>query len=112
MTTTNVTWQVVGLRCYPQQAGETDVVFQVEWLCTAEVSDGTKSSATQKNGVTDIPHQADQSFTPFEDLTQDQVLAWVWEQVAKASVEQMTVGEALANLAPPVIQPPLPWSQA
>jgi hypothetical protein len=36
--TNTYTWAISSMSCYPEAEGETDVVFQVNWICTA--SDG------------------------------------------------------------------------
>jgi hypothetical protein len=50
------------------------------------------------------------SFTPYADLTLDQVLGWVWangvdKNATEAAVEQQV--ETQKN--PPIVSPPLPW---
>jgi hypothetical protein len=50
-------------------------------------------------------------FTPYADLTQDQVLGWVWANgVDKDATEAAVAGQIEAQINPPVIQPPLPWA--
>jgi hypothetical protein len=51
------------------------------------------------------------AFTPYADLTQAQVLGWVWANgVDKAATEAAVEGQIEAQKNPPVVSPPLPWS--
>lgn len=101
------TWIVEYMSCYPEADGETDVVFVVGWRCNA--TDGTYA-ATQYGSV-NVPYASGDPYTPYADLTQSQVLGWVWAN----GVDQAAVEAALATgienqVNPPVVTPPLPWS--
>jgi hypothetical protein len=100
------TKSVLSLECYSQIDGETDVVFKIFWSFTGADGDITNSIPCK----TEVPYIAGQPFTPFADLTQDEVLAWVDQYTAP---EQIAYWEqAIANnIATQVntISPPLPW---
>jgi hypothetical protein len=50
------------------------------------------------------------SFTPYADLTQAQVLGWVWANgVDKDATEAAVEGQIEAQKNPPIVNPPLPW---
>ena len=82
-----MTWDVADLAYYPAHDGKNNVVFEVPWICsgTEEKDDKTYSSAAR--GTTMIAYDKDASFTAFDDLTQDQVLGWIWKTDSKADVE-------------------------
>lgn len=48
------------------------------------------------------------SFTPFEDLTQEQVIGWVKEQLDTAEIESNLAGQ-IAALKAPKTASGLPW---
>lgn len=105
--TNTYTWIVEWMSCYPQAEGETDVVFQVGWRCNA--TDGTYN-ATQYGSV-GVSYVAGDPYTPYADLTQDQVLGWVWANGVNQDETQAALDTDIANqVNPPVITPPLPWS--
>ena len=105
MTTT---WTVTAMDAYPQDAGQTDVVFNVHWTC-AGVQDEYSASIYS---TTSVP-TPEGSFTPYADLTQDQVLGWVWANGVDKDATEAAVQQQIDNLInPPVVTPPLPWSQA
>jgi hypothetical protein len=105
MTTFN--WQIEQLNCYPQAEGQMDVVFTVHWRCTG--TDGTYSGTVYSTcGVT---YEAGTPFTPYANLTQDQVLGWIWASgVDKDSAEAAVQTQIDNQINPPVVSPQLPWS--
>jgi hypothetical protein len=53
------------------------------------------------------------SFIPYQDLTLDIVLGWIWANGVDKAATEAAVQTQIDNLInPPVITPPLPWSQA
>jgi hypothetical protein len=93
--------------CYPQAEGETDVVFTVHWTCSG-VQDTYSGSVYSTCGVP-APTGA---FTPYADLTQDQVLGWIWTSgVDKDSAEAAVQAQINNLINPPVVQPALPWAK-
>ena len=106
MTITN-TWAVVQMDAYPEYEGEPDVVFTVHW--TLSGTDGTYSGSSY--GSVGITLTEGSTFTPYADLTLDQVLGWVWANgVDKDAQEASVAAQIEAQINPPVVTPPLPWS--
>jgi hypothetical protein len=108
MAITN-TWNIVAMNAYPQHEGETDVVFTVHWTLTG--TDGTYTGSVY--GSVGVTYAQGSPFTPYAQLTQDQVIGWVKEalgaeQVANYETNVATQIENQAN--PPVVTPPLPWA--
>ena len=106
---TTITWQIEQMSCYPQELGETDVVFSAAWRVNG--TDGTYN-ATVYGSQSLSPYDGKTPFTPYADLTQEQVIGWVQdamgaEQVAaiNANIEQQI--ESQVN--PTVVTPQLPW---
>jgi hypothetical protein len=110
---TTITWSIEQLSCYPQELGETDVVFSAAWRVNGvDDTSGTPLYATVYGSQGVAPYTEGQPFTPYADLTQAQVIGWVQdamgaEQVAaiNANIEQQI--ESQVN--PTVVTPPLPW---
>ena len=100
------TWSVTAMDCYAVEQGNADVVFNVHWTCAGE-QDGQTASAYS---TCQIPYAGGQ-FTPYEDLTQAEVLGWIWANGVDKDVTEETVQTMINNLInPPVVTPPLPWS--
>jgi hypothetical protein len=104
--TTEITWTVTQMDCYPEVDNETDVVFTVHWQCTG--TDGTYNGRVYSTcGVTVNP---DEPFTPYADLTQDQVLGWIWTSgVDKDATEAAVEQQIETQINPTVVSPALPW---
>jgi len=100
------TWTVTAMDCYPQAEGQTDVVFTVHWTCVG-TQDTYSSSVYSTCGV---PAPAG-TFVPYADLTQDQVLSWIWANGVDQSATEAAVQTQINNqINPPVVQPALPWA--
>lgn len=102
-------WTVTSLFVKPQAEGYSDVVYIVQWLATD--SDGTHEA--RKGGKTQVPTPAGGSFTPFEQLTEAEVIGWVHALMGAqqvAAIEADLNEQILWMQQPPVIAPPLPWA--
>ena len=103
-------WSVNSMTAYPEYAGETDVVFSISWVLSA--TDGTYNAAAY--GSVDTTYVAGTPFTPYDQLTLDQVNGWVAdalgpEGIAKAQAD--CDAAIAAQQAPDLpVTPPLPWN--
>jgi len=108
MAITN-TWAVQQMDCYPEEGGETDVVFTVHWTLTG--TDGTYTGYVY--GSQAVTVDPDTPFTPYADLTETQVIGWVKSAMGEeqvASYEANVATQIADQIDPPVVTPPLPWS--
>lgn len=106
MTATFV-WAVTQMDCYPHAEGETDVVFTVHWNCLG--TDGEYSGYVY--GTQAVTYTAGAPYTPYADLTQDQVLGWIWSSGVDEDATEAAVQQQIDNqINPPVVTPPLPWA--
>jgi hypothetical protein len=104
MTTFN--WEISQLNCYPQSDDKTNVVFNIHWRCTGV--DGSYTGTVYSTAS--VPEPTD-SFTPYADLMQEQVLGWVWTTYGnKNNVEEAVQAQIDAQINPPVVSPALPWN--
>lgn len=99
-------WIVTAMDCYPQADGETDVVVVVHWTCA-----GTQDTYQASVYSTCSVPAPTGTFTPYADLTQNQVLGWIWANGVDQTATEAAVQTQIDNLiSPPVVQPPLPWA--
>ena len=98
-------WKIEHMSSQKQLDQLTDVVVEVGWSLT--VTDGTYSNVIP--GLTRINYVGSSEFTPYDQLTQEEVLAWVWSVVSQSEIE--TEGDRLINeqVNPPIVNLPLPW---
>ena len=103
---TVITWNISQLDCMPQTEEGADYVVTAHWQCDG--ADGTYSSSVY--GTCSFSVKQGESFTPYADLTQDQVLGWCWAGgVDKDSAEAAVAQQIENQINPPIVSPPLPW---
>ena len=77
MTTYN--WNCKTVDCYPEQDNEADVVYNVHWIVTGTSDqlnpEGIAYSATNI-GTQSLDTSQITEFIPFDQLTNDEVVAW------------------------------------
>ena len=77
MTTYN--WNCKTVDCYPEQDNEADVVYNVHWIVTG-VSDQVDSKGNPYSanniGTQSLDTSQITNFIPFDQLTNDEVVAW------------------------------------
>ena len=98
MTTYN--WQVV------QMDRLTSDGFVVTVHYNVSATDGDYSASTY--GTVGYTEQPDTSYTPYEELTQAQVVGWVQESLGKDTVEASLAGQIEAQKNPTQVSG-LPW---
>jgi hypothetical protein len=109
MAITNV-WSIQQLDAYPELDGETDVVFTVHWQLNG--TDGAYAGSVY--GSVGVSVSSSGAFTPYEDLTEAQVVSWVQDALGEEQVAsyEANVAQQIADQQdPPVVTPPLPWSE-
>ena len=102
-----ITWTVTAMDCYPQADNETDVVFNVHWTCSG-VQDAYAGSVY---ATCQVPLASGTPFTPYDQLTQEQVLGWIWANGVDKTATEDAVQQQINNaINPPVVTPALPWA--
>ena len=81
MTTFN--WQILSMTAYPEAEGQTDVVFQVDWQCSAK----DEHFGATSTGSVMVTYVSGEPFTPYEDLTEAQVWGWVDPSIDRLEIE-------------------------
>jgi len=105
------TWLIEQMECAVQQDGETDVVITAAWRCNGSQVDGDKTYTGTSYGSCGFNYTGGE-FTPYDQLTQDQVLGWCWSSgVDKDATEATVQAQIDAQVTPTVVVLPLPWIQ-
>lgn len=100
-------WQIEWMRCVPQVEGVENLVVECGWRATA--TEGAHSATAYGSCTWSQPESAE-GFTPYSELTEDQVLGWVFCSGVDRAATEASLQRQLADLInPPVVQPPLPW---
>lgn len=115
-------WSIQKLRVIPQQDEKTNVVIQADWLCVALNDEKIVQAAA--SGIKSFT--LDDSFIPFDQLTEEQVLEWCYalETITetdregnvtttvknlKTDAEAQVTGQIERQLAQKAAEPALPW---
>jgi hypothetical protein len=102
-----ITWSITAMNCSTTEQNP-DTVIVCHWTCAG--TDGTYNASIYSTCSVPSPTG---SFTPYANLTQEQVLGWVWANgVSKEATEAAVEAQLQAQINPPVVTPALPWGQA
>jgi hypothetical protein len=100
-----INWIIERLLVRKVEGTYSDVVITADWRCngTQDNYSGTcygSASFAAPSG----------SFTPYEDLTEQQVLDWCFANgVDQKAIEANVTAQIENQINPPIIAPPLPW---
>jgi len=101
-----LSWIIERLLCKPVEGTLTDVVITADWRCNGSQD---QYSGTCYGSCSFAPPSGS-AFTPYDQLTQDQVLGWCFSNgVDQAAIEANVSLQIQNQINPPVIAPPLPW---
>jgi hypothetical protein len=98
-------WLIERLLTKPVEGSNTDVVITADWRCN-----GSQESffGTCYGSCSFAPPSG--SFTPYPDLTQEQVLSWCYANgVDQSAIEANVTAQINDQINPPVVSLPLPW---
>jgi hypothetical protein len=101
-----LSWIIERLLVKPTEGSLTDVVITADWRCN-----GTQDQYSGTcYGSTSFAPPSGSGFTPYEDLTEQQVLNWCFANgVDQTSIEANVTAQINDQINPPIIAPPLPW---
>ena len=108
---TSYSWNITAMSTFPQLDGETDVVVLAQWICVGD-DNGTTASI---DGNSQFTIQQGAPFTPYNQLTEAQVMQWVFDALGENGINNTQAcvqGQINSILNPPVTpsNQPLPWS--
>lgn len=106
---TTYEWEFPAFDAYPTEAGETDVVYTVHYTYTA--TDGEHVGSVY--GTVGVTYEAGSPFTPFNQLTKEQVTGWVTEALGEETVAAMktNVDDQIENqINPKSVTLTPPWA--
>jgi hypothetical protein len=105
-------WTINPLEAYPTASGESDVVFTAHWQLHATETVGETVYNAQSIGTQGLTYTSGSAFTPFEELTLEQVQGWVEGAMGEEQVNNMkaSLAQNIANqINPPVVTLQSPW---
>ena len=104
---TVITWNISQLDCLPTSEVGNDYVVTAHWSCV-----GINGQYNARNyGTCGFSVVEGESFTPYEDLTQEQVLTWCYNNGVDKLATEASVEQQIENqINPPIVSPELPWN--
>lgn len=99
-------WKILKLECKPLLDGLPEVVVGAEWQCLIE----DKTDRADLTGAIQFPPPNPMDYTLYQNLTEDQVLKWVWHTVNKEYIENLVQSQFEQKIKPEPETPPLPWN--
>ena len=100
-----ISWIIERLLVKPTEGSLTDVVITADWRCNGSQD---SYSGTCYGSCSFQPPTG--SFTPYNELTEQQVLGWCYSNgVDQAAIEANVTQQIENQINPPVVVLPLPW---
>ena len=100
-----ILWLIERLLTKPVDGSNTDVVITADWRCNGSQE---SFSGTCYGSCSFAPPSG--SFTPYDQLTEAQVLDWCFANgVDQAAIEANVTAQIQNQIDPPVVSLPLPW---
>ena len=106
-----ITWVIEWMQTTPTTSTPPEVVLTAGWRCNGAETANAVDYASTVYSTCSFPMPTEGQFTPYADLTQDQVLGWCWANGVDKTATEASVQTQIDNqINPPIIQPPLPWA--
>jgi|688.fasta_scaffold400878_2 hypothetical protein len=103
-------WVVSAMDEYPTTPDDlTDVVFNVHWRRNATDIVGDITYFADVYGSLSVPAPSPEDFTPYPDLTFEQVCGWLEAGLDTAAIDAGLAVQIENLINPPVVSLPLPW---
>ena len=120
---TTIAWTIDWMETSTQLIdGYSQIVLTAGWRCTGtevipppagsvETVQPTVYTASNYSTATFPIPVAGSSFTPYDQLTQDEVVGWCWSNGVDKDTQEASISNQIANqVNPSTATPPLPWS--
>ena len=106
-----ITWVIEWMQTTPTTSNPPEVVLTAGWRCNGAQSENGTDYNGSVYGTCSFTQPDDGNFTPYADLTQEQVLGWCWANGVNQAATEAAVQQQIDNqINPPVVTPPLPWA--
>lgn len=99
-------WTITDLDCYSEYQNKNNVVYNVHWRC-----DGTENNISVFVYGTCVIEILEKLFTPYENLTEQQILNWIWASGIDKTNKENLIQNQINNLKNSIfVTKPLPWN--
>ena len=104
----NITWKIVSLKAFPSLDGKVNVISLVAYNVIAEEN----GISITHSGFVSLPTDNIESFTLYEDLSEETILGWVKYHlgiVGVESSEREVASQLQSNPPQAAVSVSLPW---
>ena len=106
------TWIIQWMQTTTTSATPPEAVITVGWACNGEQVDNGKTYTASVYSTCTLPPADVANFIPYANLTQQEVLNWIWANGVDKDATEAAVEQQIQNqINPPIVTPPLPWAQ-
>jgi hypothetical protein len=106
----NISWKADKIECLPGHYGIEKFISKVWYSVNGTLTVGSVTHTGTTEGFADI-WPSGTEFSQFDDLTEEQVISWVWANgVDRVMAEAEVARQIDLKLNPPVITIDSPWA--
>lgn len=105
----NYSWVISAMDTKPSEDGLIDVVDTVHWRRVGSEIDGINTYSQDVFGAMKCDPPDPMAFTPYEDLTFEQVCSWLESKLNVSDLDSVVAAKIGVQKNPPLVQLPLPW---
>ena len=101
-------WKINNLLVKKSAGDFNDVVVIVDWTCS--FSDGDSFGSISMASY--LPEPGNDSFIPYQDLSQDEIFGWIWSSGVNKSEVEASVQKQIdqSKQSAPFVGLSLPWN--
>lgn len=107
--TTN--WVISAMECKVREEDMDDVVIIVHWRYQATETHEKKEYFAETYGATSVGMPDPENFTPFDQLTKDQVVGWLEESLDVDAMDKSLQENINLQINPVTVTLPPAWNQ-
>jgi hypothetical protein len=104
-------WVIESTDRYFTYETQNNVIFNVYWRCFANDNLSPVPNIASISGVCSLPYVSTNNFINYADLTQEQILEWLWNfGVNQTEIQSQLDSMLVTKLNPTIIKQELPWA--
>jgi hypothetical protein len=106
------TWKITGLKTKDVDVSHPSTVFQTYWQKIGKDENGNEGTFSGATPFTVDPSDDSGPFKPFNELTEDDIIAWIKTVVVGGYEEHVNgkIAEQIEQKITPVADAKLPWA--